>query len=84
VKSRAKFAEVGGEQLLVAALSDIAASQRAANRPRDRAVLDVLTTTLKERPNLALATRSAACSRSRMVNEPTFSVKRVAFRGSCL
>ena len=49
VKSRAKFAEVGGEQILVAALSDIIASKRAANRPRDRAVLDVLTTTLKEK-----------------------------------
>src|SRR5437763_1011307 len=49
VKSRARVADVGGEQVVVAALSDIIASKRAANRPRDRAVLDVLITTQKEK-----------------------------------
>src|SRR5579863_3961115 len=45
VRSRAAYLGIGGEQILVASLSDIIASKRAANRPRDRAVLDVLTTT---------------------------------------
>ena len=36
-------------QASLAALSDIIASKRAADRPRDRAVLDVLITTLKEK-----------------------------------
>jgi predicted nucleotidyltransferase len=49
LKSRARLAKVGAEQVLVAALSDIIASKRAADRPRDRAVLDVLITTLKEK-----------------------------------
>lgn len=49
VRSRAVFVDVGGEMLLVASLPDIIASKRAANRPRDRAVLDVLTTTLQEK-----------------------------------
>jgi predicted nucleotidyltransferase len=49
LRSRATYMEIGGEQLLVASLSDIIASKRAANRPRDRAVLDVLTSTFKEK-----------------------------------
>jgi predicted nucleotidyltransferase len=54
VKSRAISVDIGGEKILVAALSDIIASKRAANRPRDRAVLDVLTKTLKEQKAIAL------------------------------
>ncbi len=53
VKSRAIPVDVGGEKFLVASLPDIIASKRAANRPRDRAVLDVLTTTLEEKETLA-------------------------------
>ena len=47
IRSRAIAIDVGGEKLWVAALADIIASKRAADRPRDRAVLDVLEATLK-------------------------------------
>jgi hypothetical protein len=40
--------DVQGESLLVASLSDIIASKRAAGRPRDRADLDALEATLRE------------------------------------
>jgi hypothetical protein len=53
VKSRAICLDIGGEKILVAALSDIIASKRAANRPRDRAVLDALTRTLKGQKTVA-------------------------------
>jgi predicted nucleotidyltransferase len=53
VKSRAISIDVGGEKFLVASLPDIIASKRAADRPRDRAVLDVLTRTLKKQENVA-------------------------------
>ena len=46
LKSRATHVDVGGEQLLVAALSDIIASKRATGRPRDHAVLETLEATL--------------------------------------
>ncbi len=49
LRSRATSMTFGTEQLLVAALSDIIASKRAANRPRDRAVMDVLITTLEQK-----------------------------------
>jgi predicted nucleotidyltransferase len=48
VRSRATAVDIEGETLLVAALADIIASKRAAGRPRDRAVLDVLEATLKQ------------------------------------
>ncbi|HKW97700.1 MAG TPA: nucleotidyltransferase [Bryobacteraceae bacterium] len=51
LKSRAVDTELGGERILVAALSDIIASKRAANRPRDRAVLHALQATNKEKKN---------------------------------
>ncbi len=38
----------GGERLRVASLEDIVKSKRAAGRPKDRAVLDVLQVTLDE------------------------------------
>ena len=41
--------EFEGRQLLVAALGDILRSKRAANRPRDRAVLDILQKTIDEK-----------------------------------
>jgi predicted nucleotidyltransferase len=40
--SRATRLEIGGAPLLVASLADIIASKRAARRPRDLAVLDIL------------------------------------------
>jgi hypothetical protein len=49
VKSRAISVDVGGEKFLVASLPDIIASKRAANRPRDRAVLDALQRPSKKR-----------------------------------
>ena len=48
VRGRATPVSLDSEQILVASLSDIIASKRAADRPRDRAVIDVLTKTLKE------------------------------------
>lgn len=53
VTSRAISVDVGGEKLLVASLPDIITSKRAANRPRDRAVLDALNRTLKNQENIA-------------------------------
>lgn len=53
VKSRAISVDVGGEKFLVASLADIIASKRAANRPRDRSVIDALTATLEEKKTYA-------------------------------
>ncbi len=49
LRKRAFPLALGRETLLVASLADIIKSKRAANRPKDRAVLDVLETTLDER-----------------------------------
>ena len=49
LRSRAHSIEVAGHPLLVADLADIIASKRAAGRPRDKAVLDVLERTLREK-----------------------------------
>ena len=48
VRGRAKAVKIDAETLLVAALADIIASKRSADRPRDRSVLDGLEATLKE------------------------------------
>jgi predicted nucleotidyltransferase len=48
VRERAARVEIAGVSILVASLSDIVRSKRAANRPRDRAVLDVLEKSLEE------------------------------------
>lgn len=48
VRDRAVTMEIGGATIRVATLADIIKSKRAANRPRDRAVLDVLETALEE------------------------------------
>jgi predicted nucleotidyltransferase len=42
LRSRATEVDFEGERMTVAALADIIASKRATNRPRDKAVLDVL------------------------------------------
>jgi predicted nucleotidyltransferase len=49
LRSRAEAVEIVGRKLWVAHLSDIIASKRAANRPRDRAVLEILQKTLREK-----------------------------------
>jgi predicted nucleotidyltransferase len=48
LRSRARRFEIGGHPLLVADLRDIIASKRAAGRPKDKAVLDILKMTLDE------------------------------------
>jgi hypothetical protein len=49
LRSRAERMEMGEHRLWVASLADIIASKRAAGRPHDRAVLDILETTLREK-----------------------------------
>jgi predicted nucleotidyltransferase len=49
LRSRAEKIELSGRHLWVAHLADIIASKRAAARPRDKAVLDVLEKTLREK-----------------------------------
>ncbi len=49
LRSRAVKVELGDHGLWVAHLADIIASKRAAGRPRDKAVLDVLEKTLREK-----------------------------------
>ena len=49
LRARAQTIELGGHRLWVADLADIIASKRAADRPRDRAVLDLLEKTQRER-----------------------------------
>ncbi|HVH48026.1 MAG TPA: hypothetical protein VM925_37085 [Labilithrix sp.] len=46
VRRRASTVEIGAHPLRVASLEDIVKSKRAANRPKDRAVLPVLEATL--------------------------------------
>ena len=64
VRDRAASIEVAGAVLRVAALADIIKSKRAAGRPRDRAVLDVLETALEEAPQPPRATRRARARKS--------------------
>jgi hypothetical protein len=49
LRSRAEMIRVAGCDLRVANLADIIHSKRAVGRPRDRAVLDILETTLREK-----------------------------------
>jgi predicted nucleotidyltransferase len=49
LRSRATSVDFDGHALLIASLSDIIASKRAAGRSRDLAVLDVLERTLEEK-----------------------------------
>jgi predicted nucleotidyltransferase len=48
LRARATEVQIGDVALLVAALEDIVKSKRAAGRPRDRAILDVLEKALEE------------------------------------
>jgi len=48
LKSRAARIEIDGASVLVAALEDVIRSKRAARRPRDLAVLEILERTLAE------------------------------------
>jgi hypothetical protein len=48
LKARAATVEIDGSPLVVAALADIIRSKKAARRPRDLAVLDVLERTREE------------------------------------
>ncbi len=57
LRDRATSIEIGGVSLLVASLSDVIRSKRAARRPRDLAVLDILEATHEE------ATKSSAKAR---------------------
>lgn len=49
LRSRAMSIELGGHSILVASLDDIIRSKRAAGRPRDRAVLELLERTWHEK-----------------------------------
>jgi len=49
LRSRAEAMPLGSHRLWVASLGDIIASKRAAGRPRDKAVLEVLETTWREK-----------------------------------
>ena len=57
LRDRAVRIEVGGAAILVASLSDIITSKRAAGKPRDRAVLEILETALEEASKQARSTR---------------------------
>jgi predicted nucleotidyltransferase len=48
LRSRATAVSFGGHKLLIATLADIIKSKRAAGRPRDKAVLDILEKTLEQ------------------------------------
>ena len=52
LRARAQPTMLGGFPLWIADLRDIIASKRAANRQRDRAVIEILETTLREKENL--------------------------------
>lgn len=49
LRSRAEKIDFGGYKLWVASLSDIIASKRAAGRPRDKAVIEILEKTQREK-----------------------------------
>jgi predicted nucleotidyltransferase len=63
LRSRAVRMEIDGVPLLVAALGDIIKSKRAARRPRDLAVLEILEKTFEE------STKSAGQTRRRPPRE---------------
>jgi hypothetical protein len=64
VRDRATIIEVGGVPVRVASLADIIRSKRAAGRPRDLAVLDVLETALEESPKPPRPPRRARARKS--------------------
>ena len=52
LRSRAEGVPIGNQTLLLASLDDIIRSKKAAARPRDKAVLKILETTLHEKAEL--------------------------------
>jgi len=97
VRDRARRIEVGGAAIVVASLSDIIRSKRAAGRPRDRAVLDVWRPPVKKRPSrrvrlaaLARESRRELVDRVRRwqalppSRRTNFLRRRVGFRASAL
>ena len=56
LRSRAWRLELDGSAILVADLADVVRSKRAAGRPRDRAVLEILERTLDEKTKADAAT----------------------------
>lgn len=52
IRSRAQVVTVGSEKLAVADLADVIRSKRAANRPKDRAVLPILRDTMAVKQKL--------------------------------
>jgi hypothetical protein len=64
VRDRATVIDVGAVPVRVASLADIIKSKRAAGRPRDRAVLDVLETALEESPKPPRPPRRARARKS--------------------
>jgi hypothetical protein len=59
LRDRASTVDIDGTPLLVAALPDIIRSKKAARRPRDLAVLDILEKSLEEQSRPARQTRRA-------------------------
>ena len=59
LRSRADVFALADEAMTVASLTDIISSKRAADRPRDRAVLHVLEKTLEQETNTRRGTGSA-------------------------
>lgn len=62
VRDRASTIEIGGVPVPVASLDDVIRSKRAAGRPRDRAVLEILE---KAREENSKAQRKAGGARTR-------------------
>jgi predicted nucleotidyltransferase len=59
VRDRASVVEIDGIPIMVASLDDIIESKRAADRPRDRAVLDILERSREEANHAGGAARRA-------------------------
>ncbi len=58
LRSRAWRLDLDGSAILVADLADVVGSKRAAGRPRDRAVLEILERTLEEKNKADAATKT--------------------------
>ena len=98
LRSRASRIDFGGHVLVVADLADIIKSKRAAGRPRDRAVLEILEKALDEKRKARMTKREALRRESdrvlrdrirRLLEKPPeerthFLRKRIGFSASCL
>ena len=58
VRSRSTLVKFGNSKIYVAALKDIIASKKAANRPKDKAVMEILEKTLEENKKISKAEKS--------------------------